>query len=237
MVPYCLQLTRDFIHIFDLDNLHSNYPDNKECLCFRNRISRICFARFWNKFSFQLRGIYQTLFDIFFSKILFAFCWHNINFARKKWFRGFFYFLKICTYRYILKHFREKSNFFSFCLKKYVFRILHYFETLQFREKIFAFVDNVSEAKKAIAKSIIVWFVEMAITKWPTTNCIQIKYGSVQPTDNCNRQSRISDETPKIWRVWSIRNTIVDYGREKLKSTFGINNSQCHRCKSGIHRV
>ena len=66
------------------------------------------------------------------------------------------------------------------------------------------------QKQKAISKSITVWFVDMARTKWPTTNCIHIKYKMTIAQNlsiNCNCQSRIS-----------IRNTIVDYGREKLKS-------------------
>ena len=50
MVPYCLQLTRDFIHIFNLDNLHSNY--NNILIKYRNHfdLAESFFVIFKNMF-------------------------------------------------------------------------------------------------------------------------------------------------------------------------------------------
>ena len=159
-----------------------------------------------------------------------------INFEKNKFCENklipqiFFYlFFKICIGRFwtILNFSR---TFLGLFFVNMVWSFYNNFNSRIFLMFLSLHLSILHQKQKAISKSITVWFVDMARTKWPTTNCIHIKYKMTIAQNlsiNCNCRSRISDETPKIWRVWSIRNTIVDYGRKKLKVTFRINNSQC----------
>ena len=136
----------------------------------------------------------------------------KINSVKINWFRRSFsiFFSKSVSVVFELFSTLQKIGLFFVNM---VWSIYNNFNSRIFLMFLSLHLSILHQKQKAISKSITVWFVDMARTKWPTTNCIHIKYKMTIAQNlsiNCNCQSRISDETPKSLidpehdcRLWS----------------------------------